>query len=509
MSLFGQNETVEAAHSAFRQAEQLQERGMFAQALPLNREIVSKYPKWPYGYFGLGNAYAGVGQFEDARKNLRKALNLKDDEAVFHDRIAEVFNRLDDPASAFEHIERAIALQPQNITFAVHKAMILRYNNDPQSAHGLLEPLILRGERDEHMVRVYASLCGVIDEPDRGIEALLPLTETVHSDPIITASHWYVLAGLYNQTQRHDEAYDAAARGAELRGDQYDHDAREEVCDARLRAWSAERMPGLARSKVTSEQPVFIVGMPRSGTTLIEQIIAAHPKAYGAGELINIFAAADDIASPTDEQADLTELVAALKPATLDRTARKILREMEKQAKKDTRGGGKPERITDKLPLNIQHLGLIEQLFPNARVIHCKRNPLDNFISCFLLDFEGVNAHAYTYSPEHFAHFYSIYERYMAHWHEVCTIPILDVEYEEVIADQRGQTERLLGFVGLPWDDACMAFHKEERTVTTASSEQVRQRIYTSSRRRYRNFEARLGPIREALAKYGVSLTDA
>ncbi|MEX0877004.1 MAG: sulfotransferase [Phycisphaerales bacterium] len=509
MSLFGQNETVEAAHSAFRQAEQLQEQGMFTHALPLNREIVSKYSRWPFGYYGLGNAYAGLGQFEDARKNLRKALNLKDDEAAFHAKIAEVFNRLDDPESAFEHIDRAIELQPQNLTFVVHKAMILRYNNDPRAAHGLLEPLIAGGERDEHMVRVYASLCGVIDEPERGIEVLLPFTETVHADPIVTASHFYVLAGLYNQTEQYDEAYDAAARGAELRGDHYDHDAREELCEARLRAWSAERMPELARSKVTSEQPVFIVGMPRSGTTLIEQIIAAHPKAYGAGELINIFAAADEIASPTPEQPDLAGVVAALKPATVDRTARKILRDMEKQAKKDTRGGGKPERITDKLPLNIQHLGLIEQLFPNARVVHCKRHPLDTFISCYLLDFEGVNAHAYSYSPAHFAHFYSIYERYMAHWHEVCTIPILDVEYEEVIADQLGQTERLLDFIGLPWDDACMAFHREERTVTTASSEQVRQRIYTSSRQRYKNFEHRLGPIRKAFEDHGVSLPGA
>lgn len=504
MSSFGASSTTEAAHAAFRKAEQLHQRGAFEQALPINRELVKKYPKWPFGYFGLANSYAGMGRFEDARKNLRKAIALQGDSAVFHAKLAEVHNRLGDREQALLAIDKAIELDPANHTYIVNKAMIFRYNNDPHTAFKLLTPLIEKGSKDEHLVRIYAALSGVLDMPAKGVEALLPLTKTVNHDPMVTASHLYVLAGLYNKLGQYEKAYDAAQRGAQLRDDHYHPQQRDQLFKARAKAWSPQRMPTLARSRITSDKPVFIVGMPRSGTTLIEQIIAAHPQAYGGGELINIFAAAEEIAATSKEQPDLSKVVEDLKPATLDRVARRILREMEKQVPR----GEHPSRITDKLPLNIQHLGLIEQLFPGARVIHCRRHPLDVFISCYLLDFEGVNAHAYTYSPEHFAHFYALYEKYMTHWHEACTIPIMDIQYEQVVDDQRAQTQRLLEFLGLPWDDACLGFHKQQRTVTTASTDQVRKEIYTSSRHRFKNFESRLGPIRKAFEAHGVQIPD-
>ncbi len=508
MSSSAANATIEAARAAFRKAEQMQSKGAFERALPINRELVKKYPRWPFGYFGLANTYAGMGQFEEARKNLRKAIAIQGENSVFHAKLGEVHSRLGDREQALQAIDKAIELDPGNHTYIVNKAMILRYNNDPHTAFKLLTPLVEKGVRDEHLVRIYAAIAGALDMPEKGVEALLPLTRSVHADPLVTASHMFVLATLYNKLGQFDKAYDAAGRGAELRNDQYHPQQRDELFQARTRAWSAERMPTLARSRVASDKPVFIVGMPRSGTTLIEQIIAAHPRAYGAGELINIFAAAEEIASATPVRPDLSRVVEELRPATLDRVARRVLRDMEKQAAPSGKQGAGQDRITDKLPLNFQHLGLIEQLFPGARVVHCQRHPLDVFISCYLLDFEGVNAHAYTYTPEHFAHFYALYEKYMAHWRAVCTIPILDVRYEEVVADQCAQTQRLLGFLGLEWDDACMDFHTQDRTVTTASTDQVRKEIYTSSQRRYKNFESRLEPIRRAFATHAIDLPE-
>ncbi len=500
MKPLDKNASLEAVQAVFRRAEALENAGHHAQALPIYQQIVQAKPRWPYAHFGIGSAYAGIGKFEDARRNIRKAIAIKDDHAAFHAKLADVLSQLDDPQAAIQAIDRAIELDPKNIAYRVNKAMIVRFAGDLQGAYDLLLPLIESGETADQLVRVYASLCGSLGAPQKGIAALEPLTHTVHPDPLVTATHFFVLAKLYDQTGQFDLAYQAATQGSALRNDTYIPADRQALLEQRTQAWSKERIGTLARSKTTSDKPVFIVGMPRSGTTLIEQIIAAHPQAYGAGELINIFAAADEIASPTPEHPDLCAIVDALKPATLDRVARRILREMDKQAPK----GEKPIRITDKLPLNFQHLGFIEQLFPNVRVIHCTRHPLDTFVSCYLLDFVGVNAHAYTYDPEHFAHFYGVYQRYMEHWKSVCSIPILDVSYEEAIGDQRGVTERILSFLDLEWDDSCLRFFEAKRSVSTASTEQVRRPMYASSMGRWKNYEGQLGVVVDALRGYGV-----
>ncbi|CAN0594231.1 unnamed protein product, partial [Laminaria digitata] len=156
--------------------------------------------------------------------------------------------------------------------------------------------------------------------------------------------------------------------------------------------------------------------------------------------------------------------------------------------------------------LNFQHLGLIEQLFPNARVIICARHPLDTFISSYLLDFEGHNAHAYIDRPEWFAHFYSLHLKYIEHYKEVCSLPVLEIQYEDIIEDQRRQTERLLEFLGLDFDEACMRFFEHDRAVITASTDQVRKQLYRDALARHRHYEAHLGPVREAFAQHGVPL---
>jgi len=483
----------------FRYAEQLEHVGRFSEALPLYQQLTKAQPRWPFGYFGAGSAYFGLGKFEDARRAIRKAIELKGNHAAFHGKIAEVYNRLDDKDNALKAANQAIELEPNNSFHLVTKASILRYNGETQSAFDLLETSIRNGDRTDLLVRIYASLCGALGKPDEGIAALEPLTETINPDPMVTATHFFVLSKLFDQSKNYDRAYQCAQRASEIRGDVYVASDREKLQQDRTRVWSKDRLSSMSKSRVISDKPVFIVGMPRSGTTLIEQIIAAHPQAYGCGELIGVLSAANEIATETTTQS-LDDIIDSLKPASLDRVARRLLKEMEKQAPKNE----KPLRITDKMPLNFQHIGLIEALFPNARIIHCQRHVLDNFISCYLLDFAGLNNQAYTYDPVNFAHFYSLYLKYMDHWKSVCSIPILDVSYEDTIADQRAMTERILEFLELEWDDQCMSFFETKRAVNTASVEQVRKKIYTSSKARWKNYESHLGPVQEALAKFGV-----
>jgi len=485
------NASVETIQAAFRRAESLANTGHHAQALPIYQQIVRAKPRWPFAYYGLADLHANLGQFPLALSNIRKAIDRKPNHAPFIAKLAEVSARLDDKDTALQAADRAIELEPTNPTHLVTKATILRALAEPQAAFDLLQ-----AARDEHpthdqLTRFYASLAGALGDPQTGIDILEPLTQTINPDPIVTATHHFTLAKLYDQAEQYSLAYQAAAAGAKLRGDTYSPDARDQQLAERIAAWSKSRLDSMPKSRVKTDKPIFIVGMPRSGTTLIEQIIAAHPDAYGCGELIGILEADAEIGGELE----------SLKPAMIDRIARRVLKGMESQVPK----GEKPRRVTDKLPLNFQHLGLIEVLFPQARVIHCRRGVLDNFISCYLLDFAGVNNHAYAYDPEHFAHFYSVYLRTMEHWKSVCSIPILDVEYEEVVGDQRGMTERILEFVGLGWDDACMAFFEARRAVNTASVEQVRKGMYSSSVGRWKNYRGEIGAAQDALRAHGVA----
>jgi Flp pilus assembly protein TadD len=498
----GQSASIQQAFHEFDRIEQLQNSGAFQDALQAAQTLVAKQPKWSYGHYSLGSSLALLNRYEEARKSLRKAISVKQGVGAFHAKLAEVLHRLDDIDGAMKEIDSAIALEPGEPAYKTSKAWMLRLSGENDRAFALLDELYAGGNRDHRMVRIYAGTLGQMGQPERAIEVLGPLANEEHPDAQVIAAHWYVLAHQYDKCARYDEAYSAATRGAELNAKTYDPRAREHIMNERLRAWSDESMPRLARSRVSSDKPVFIVGMPRSGTTLVEQIIAAHPQAYGGGELINIFAAAQELVTPTDASASIAELAEGLKPATLDRTARRILRDMEKQAP----SGNKPERISDKLLLNFQHLGLIEQLFPNARVIVCQRHPLDTFISSYLLDFEGHNAHAYTDRPEWFAHFYALHLRYLEHYTRVCTLPIMEVRYEDIVEDQRGMTERLLAFLGLAFDESCMRFYEHKRAVITASTDQVRKRMYRGALARHTNYEAHLGPVREALQARGVPL---
>jgi len=499
MSTLDKNPSNEQVQTFFRKAEELERQSQHQQAHQIYKQIIRAKPNWPFAYYGLATTLIATGNFEDARRNLIKAIQLKENRAPFHHQLAEVHNRLDDLENAIKSIDRAIELEPTNTDYLVAKAYIYLINGHPQTAYDLLDPVAQSTKPTDQLLRVYASLCGSMGDPQRGIDALEPRTAEINPDPMITATNLFVLAKLLDQTAQYDKAYAAATRASELRADVYHIEERTKRVEDRIAAWTKDRLARLPRSRVNSSKPVFIVGMPRSGTTLIEQIIASHHECYGAGELIGILNADFHLSTPLPAQ-DLADHLDELKAPTIDREARKVLKAMEKQVPK----GEKPTRITDKLPMNFQHIGLIELLFPNARIIHCQRHVLDTFISSYLLDFAGLNNLAYTYNPVHFAHAYALYLRQMEHWKKVSSLPILEISYEEIIADQRGMTEQIVSFLDLEWDDACMRFFERKRAVNTASTEQVRKAMYSSSMARWKNYDGCLDAVKEALTAHGV-----
>jgi len=257
-----------------------------------------------------------------------------------------------------------------------------------------------------------------------------------------------------------------------------------------LDAWTREKMESLPRARTASEIPVFIVGMPRSGTSLVEQILASHPRVHGAGELAEVNTAVLSLGGEVRSGVLLACSTRKLTPQSVDRAGRDLARSLRKL-------GPAADRVTDKMPTDFLHLGPISLLCPGARVIHCERNAGDTALSCYLHQFGGnIN---FAQDLGHLGAFYRQYRRIMRHWREVLDTPILDVPYEELTADQEALSRRLVEHVGLEWDEACLRFHENPRVTMTASNEQVRRPIFTSSVKRWKRYEQHLGPLIEAL----------
>jgi hypothetical protein len=272
----------------------------------------------------------------------------------------------------------------------------------------------------------------------------------------------------------------AAKRDAmALLGRGYDKATEERVVGELIRGFSkaAFDRPGGSDSQI----PVFIVGMPRSGTSLVEQILASHPSVFGAGELSRVNRAAVRLRQETGYP---------LQPTP--HTELKAISEAYLAYIMDL--GGDAGRITDKMPTNFRNLGLIAQLFPNAQIIHMRRDPMDTCFSCHMQNFHG-SGNAFIYSLDWLGHYYELYLKLMDHWRSVLPTPMLEVDYEALVANQEAESRKLVRFLGLEWDDACLDFHTAERAVVTASFTQVRQPIYRSSVGQWRRFEEQMKPL--------------
>ena len=243
-------------------------------------------------------------------------------------------------------------------------------------------------------------------------------------------------------------------------------------------------------------RPVFVVGLPRSGTSLVEQILASHSRVHGAGELEDVqqlfLALPELVGQPTG---DALAAMNGLGPEAAQATARRYLNRLDSLAPPGA------IRVVDKMPDNIRYLGLIALLWPGARVIVCSRDLRDIAVSCRQTNFEMIR---WTSDWEHMARRFVDYRRMVAHWKQTCPLTWLDVRYENVVDDLETEARRLIDYLGLDWEPACLEFHSTKRVVQTASMVQVRQPIYSRSVGRWRNYESMLQPLRQALERLGV-----
>ncbi len=311
------------------------------------------------------------------------------------------------------------------------------------------------------------------------LDQLIDLPET---PPEMKRAQLHLRAKACDRMKEYTGASDSAQRANEIGKVDFDPDLYEEQVSALIEVWSKEHMAKFPRAACDSELPVFVAGMPRSGTSLIDQIIDAHPKAGGVGEMAAIEELAGQLSKAYYPDQDAPDCFGAFRDEhKWTVAATKYVRELKKLA---PRGA---ERVVNKALGNNKLVGLVACLFPKTRIIHAIRDPRDVAISCFMGGFNN-NLHAWTTQLDWAARAWEQSMRMMEHWKEVLDVPILDVHYEKLVTNPDEEFPRIIEFLGLEWDDACRAFHKSKRTVRTLSYDQVNRPLYTTSAGRHANY---------------------
>lgn len=336
---------------------------------------------------------------------------------------------------------------------------------------------------------------------DNHVAALQRLLGQLPADDPERIQLCFALSRELEDLGRYDESWAYLQQGAHQRrlGMQYDVAQDEAAMAAVARCFDAGVL-GAGPEGFACDRPVFILGLPRSGTTLVDRIVSAHSRVGSLGEHPTLALAVTRLAGGSVQPADAEP---AAKLALIERSARLDFAELGRQYCRSIEGFGEPApRLTDKTPQNFLYLGLIHKALPRARVIHLRRHPLDSCYAMYKTLFRA--GYPFSYSLQEVGRYYVAYHRLMAHWRGTIAQAFLDVDYEVLVADPAGQARRICDYLGLEWEDGCLAFHRRGGAAATASAVQVRQPIYSSSVGLWRNYARQLAPLADRLRERGI-----
>ena len=455
----------------------------FEQALAIR-------PEFTEAHNNLGNLLHELGRHEDAITHFERALTIKPDCAEALNNLRSnlvVLGRYEEAIASFE---RALAIKPD---FA-------------DALNNLGSNLVILGRHEEAIAHFEQALTIKPDyaEAHMNLSVIKPkqgqisIIEEFLTSPTVSekdSMHYhYALGSIYNATKSYTKAFAHYLKNNTLKRKTitYDSQNHSDYVDRLIKAYSISYFHDKTAGGSDSELPVFIVGMPRSGTTLVEQIVASHPQVYGAGEKAFIERIEEAIARQFEVSSPYPECMSLCNKSIATVSSEKYVKEIGKYS---------PDaiRITDKMPDNFLRIGLIKTIFPHARIIHCQRNPLDTCTSIFVTNFADVHGNEYSFDLTELGRYYLDYKRLMTHWHSLFSSEIFEVQYEELVMNQEKVSRQLIEYLKLDWDEKCLDFHHNKRGVRTASSLQVRKPMYKNSINRWKRYEQHLGPLLEIL----------
>lgn len=495
---------------------------ILSQALKLN-------PKYAEAHNNIANAFMVKELYDKAAAAYNRALKLKPDYPEAMIGLSRVFkekNRLDD---AVVIVRRALEVNPDKSEAYVALGDIYLLQGDYEACAAAYGRAL---EMDGSLLGAHLGLGqlrleqGRIDEAQRAFQQAMEISpdevapyvsmaqarKVKAADPVVkrleqeatklgsmtatkAMSLHFSLGKIYDDLKDYDRAFPHFLEGCRIKRSriQYSADNHEKAALNICKFFNPQNIERLRGGGDPSDLPIFVLGMPRSGTTLVETILASHPEVFAAGELHDILR----IANQPKVGVQSEGFPLSMQGLTADDLAKMGSRYIAGLRKHNAAA----RKITDKMPANFMALGLIHLMLPNARIIHVKRNPADICLSMFTKNFNNSQLHSYDLVE--LGRFYVDYARLMEHWHRV--LPegsFCEVQYEELVADPEVQSRRLVEYCGLAWHDACLSPHKTERTVKTASITQVREPVYTSSVERWRSYGKFLQPLLAALGEY-------
>lgn len=487
----------------------------YTEAAERLREVLAVEPRHAVAHAKLGAVLSHMGRYREAEQEFRRAIELKPTCADAHFNLGNLLRWKGDFAASESALRHAAKRNPRNSDALVSLAYTLVGLGRPSDARNCLEKALRLNSRDATALSGLGwlqSLEGRFEEAERLLQSALErdprcsqacallaeLRRMTTADkswldsaerilaaglsPIEEAKLRFAMGKYFDDLGAYSRAFEQYKRGNELYkllAAPYDRHARSSFVDDMIRLYTRRNLTQALDGASESARPVFVVGMMRSGTTLVEQIIASHPDAIGAGEL-------------DFWNAMLHKQKQSLQQKLPDGASAKKL--ADSYVKELARRSPGALRVVDKSTFNSDCIGLIHCVFPQARFIYLRRDPLDTCLSCYFHDF--ANLAGFTLDLSDLAHYYREHHRLMAHWRSA--LPegtLLEVPYAELVADQENWSRRIIEFIGLAWDPRCIEFHNTERPILTASSWQVRQRMYSSSIGRWRNYQKFIGPL--------------
>jgi tetratricopeptide (TPR) repeat protein len=506
----------------------LREQGKLLEAETHLRRAIALNPNYVQAHYNLAIALAVQGKLDDAAAQYRHALALAPNFVNARNNLGIVLQRQGKLDEATAQFRQMIAYDPKDARAHYNLGNLLRAKADYTAAiEHYKQSLATRPESADAWNNLGAALAERGDlEPAReayqkAVEAnptraayhrnlayakrfepgdlQLSVMEQLAANPASVPEHervdlQFALGKAYADLKQHERSFRHLLAGNALKRAQAGYDEAEAIgYMQRIRTiFDADLLRAKAGCGEAASTPVFIVGMPRSGTTLIEQIIASHPKAFGAGELFDLDNIVQSLAGLNGGALRFPEVVAVMSGEQLREVGARYVAAIKALAPK-------VERVADKMPWNFHFPGLIHLALPNARIIHARRDPVDTCLSCFSILFDG-DGNRYTYDLGELGRFYRAYESLMGHWRAALPPGVMiEVQYEQVVAGLEEQARRIIAHCGLDWHDACLAFHETRRPVRTSSVAQVRQPIYQSSVGRWRPYREHLRPLLDEL----------
>lgn len=439
----------------------------------------------------LGNTHHLLEEYDQAEKWYREAISANGGTAEAYCGLSGVFYKQGKVDEALKLLADGRELLPDDDSIVASQATIYESAGRHDAAYSVLRDALNSDSGSADIAVAFAKIARHLKLENEAVELLEKcLKENLSASDRMRIS--FLLGKLYDGLKQYDKAYDRYYTANELKPYRLDRNRTVEKFDRLISVFNSDLLSSVGNSGNKSDKPVFVVGMPRSGTSLVEQILSSHPQVFGAGELMDVGMIIASMQGLPEFEKDYLDCIPDIRPEQLAEFSDRYKGKIDSLAPN-------AERVIDKMPGNFPHLGLIELMFPGARIIHCVRNPLDNCLSCYFTDFLGY--HPYAYNQADLGFYYCQYLRLMKHWEEVIRLPVYTVEYENLVANQEEISREMVDFCGLDWDERCLQFHKTKRLVKTASYDQVRRPMYKSAIGRSEPYRDKMGALVSELKK--------